>query len=142
VRSRSGAAAVPEAVSGEKQLHNFEAAIRLFHARKYKEARELFLEAASGPERDVAHRAKLHASMCERRLDQPPVALRTGEEYYNYAIALLNTRKVDDARIHLERALELEPDSDHIHYALALAQALSGNLNGAHEHLRRAIELE
>ena len=31
---------------------------------------------------------------------------------------------------------------DHIHYALALAQALSGDIAGAHENLKRAIELE
>jgi tetratricopeptide (TPR) repeat protein len=142
VASRSGAAAVPGATSAEKQLTDFESAIRLFHARKFRDARELFLQAAAGSERDVAHRAQLHATMCERRMEQPAVQLRSAEEYYNYGVALLNTRKVDDARSHLERALELEPDSDHVHYALALALALGGNLSRAHDHLQRAIELE
>jgi len=36
----------------------------------------------------------------------------------------------------------LSPQSDHIHYAMALAKALSGDLYGAHRHLERAIELE
>ena len=36
----------------------------------------------------------------------------------------------------------MAPDTDHIHYALALAQALSGDLASAHENLKRAIELE
>jgi len=140
--SGSGAAAVPQSIGAEKQLQNFEAAIKLFHGRRFKEARELFLEAAAGPERDVAHRAQLHASMCDRRLQQTSVTLRTPEDFYNYGVALLNTRKVEEARLHLERALELAPDSDHVHYALALAHALAGELTPAHDHLRRAIELE
>jgi tetratricopeptide (TPR) repeat protein len=107
-----------------------------------KEARELFLEAAAGPERDVAHRAKLHASMCDRRLDVPSVNLRTAEDYYNYGVALLNTRKVEESRTNLEKALQMAPDTDHIHYALALVYALAGEASSAYEHLRRAIELE
>jgi len=140
--SRSGAAAVPQAINAEKQLRTFESAMKLFHSRKFKEARELFLQAQDGPERDVAHRARLHISMCDRRLQQPTVHLRTAEEFYNYGVALLNTRKVEEARTHLEKALELAPDSDHVHYALALVQAVAGDVAGAHEHLRRAIELE
>ncbi len=140
--TRSGAAVVPQAANAEKQLSNFESAIKLFHARKFPEARTLFLLAAEGPERDVAHRAGLHATMCERRIEQPAINLRTAEDHYNYGVALLNTRKVEEARVHLGRALEMAPDSDHIHYALALVQALAGDLNGAHEHLRRAIEIE
>lgn len=126
----------------EKQLGSFEAAMKLFHAREFKEAREHFLEAVHGPERDVAHRAQLHAAMCDRRLQQITLNLRTAEDYYNYAVALLNTRQIGEARAHLQRALEMAPDADHIIYALAVAQALTGDAIGAHEHLRRAIELE
>lgn len=140
--ARSGAAAVTQPLNTQKQLDNFEAAMKLFHARKFPGARELFLLAAEGPERDVAHRARLHATMCERRLEQPEVHLRTAEDYYNYAVALLNTRKTDEARSHLQKALELTPDADHIYYALALAQAQAGDASGAHDHLKRAIELE
>jgi tetratricopeptide (TPR) repeat protein len=142
VSSRSGAAAVPQEVSADQQLQVFESAMKLFHARKFREARELFLQAAGGPERDVAHRAQLHASMCERRLQQPPVELHTAEDYYNYGVALLNSRNVEEGWSHLERALQLAPAADHIHYALAVAQALRGANAEALEHLRRAIELE
>ncbi|PWT99719.1 MAG: hypothetical protein C5B51_26545 [Terriglobia bacterium] len=140
--TRSGAAAAPQTVNAEKQLGNFESGIKLFHSRKFREAREHFLRAAEGPERDVAHRARLHVTMCERRFEQPAVNLRTAEDHYNYGVALLNTRKVEEARTHLGRALEMAPDSDHVHYALALVQALAGDLAGAHDHLKRAIELE
>jgi len=38
---------------GTKQLAAFEAAMKVFHARKFKEARELCEHAAAGPERDL-----------------------------------------------------------------------------------------
>ena len=43
-------------------------------------------------------------------------------------MALINARNFAEARTHLEKALAIAPGSDHIHYALALAQALSGDL--------------
>jgi len=127
---------------GPKQLAAFEAAMKLFHARKLKDARDLFEQAAAGPERDVAQRARLHIAMCDRRLAQQPVELGSAEEHYNYGVAMINSRKMSEARTHLEKALEIAPGSDHIHYALALAQALSGDLTAAHDNLKRAIELE
>jgi tetratricopeptide (TPR) repeat protein len=132
-------AAVP---SGVRQLGSFEAGMRFFHARKFKEAREQFVEATTGPERDVAQRARLHTAMCDRRLQQTTVTLGSAEEYYNYGIALINARNVAEARTHLEKALQIAPGADHIHYALALAQALSGDVVNAYDNLRRAIELE
>lgn len=139
---RSAAAAAPQTASSQGQRNAFESAMKLFHARKFKEARDLFQQATEGPERDVAHRARLHGMMCERRLQQTSVNLRTAEDYYNYGIALLNTRQIEDARRHLEHALEMSPEADHIFYALAVTQALAGDATGAHDHLKRAIELE
>lgn len=143
VASRTGAAAVTQPNNAAKQLSNFEAAMKFFHTRNFKEARELFERAAEGPERDVANRARMHQTMCERRLQQATVNLRSPEEYYNYGIALLNTRNVVEARGHLEKALQMSPPgADHIHYALAIAQALAGDTASAYENLKRAIELE
>ena len=139
---RSAAAVVPQPLDSQRQLAAFEAAMRLFHARNLKEARDLFAQASAGPERDVAQRAGLHIAMCDRRLQQAPVALGTAEDYYNYGIALLNARNVTAAVEHLETALRLAPGSDHIYYALGLALGLAGDVGGAYENLRRAIELE
>jgi len=126
----------------EVQLADFEAASKLFHTRKFREAHELFLRAAEGPESDVAHRARLHAAMCAQRFEHSEVRCETVEDHYNYGVALLNARKVDDARMHLERALQMAPDSEHIHYALAGAHALTADAARAYEHLKRAIELD
>jgi tetratricopeptide (TPR) repeat protein len=138
----TAAAAVTQPQSPEKQLGSFEAAMKLFHARDFKQARELFMQAAEGPERDVANRARLHAAMCDRRLEQATPNLRSAEDYYTYGVAQLNVRNVAAARAHLEQALQLAPGADHIYYALALAQALGGDLASAHENMKRAIELE
>jgi tetratricopeptide (TPR) repeat protein len=139
-------AAKPAAASapppGMKQLASFEAAMKRFHARQFKEAKEHFALAAAGPERDVAQRARLHIEMCDRRMSQPVVELGTAEEHYNYGVALLNSRRVAEARTYLEKALAIAPGSDHIHYALALTLALAGDMTGAHDNLKRAIELE
>jgi tetratricopeptide (TPR) repeat protein len=140
--SRSLTDALPRATNAETQLGAFEAASKLFHTRRFREAHDLFLRAAEGPERDVAHRARLHAAMCAQRFQQPEVRCETVEDHYNYGVALLNARKMEDARAHLERALQMAPDSEHIHYALAGAHALNGDTGRAHEHLKRAIELD
>jgi len=143
--SRSGGAAAEAAAkpsNAQTQLSNFEAAVKLFHARNFREARALFEKAAAGPERDVANRASLHMAMCDRRLQQPKPALESAEDHYNYGIAMINTRNIGEARTHLEQALKMTPGAEHIHYALALAQALDGDVTNAHENLRRAIELE
>lgn len=142
VTSRSGAAAVTEPVNSNRQLTAFEAAMKQFHARNLREARDLFQKAAEGPERDVANRARLHIAMCDRRLQQPVLNLRSAEDFYNYGVAMLNTRNVVEARGHLEKALQLSPGADHVHYALAAALALGGDQAGAYENLKRAIELE
>ncbi|HTS62956.1 MAG TPA: tetratricopeptide repeat protein [Candidatus Acidoferrales bacterium] len=125
-----------------RQMTAFEQAMKLFHARKLKEARDLFQQAAAGPERDVAQRAKLHIAMCDRRLQHPTVSLGSAEDYYNYGIALINSRNLSEARAHLEKAVQISPNSDHMYYALSVAQALSGDLGGAQESLRRAIEID
>src|SRR5258708_4089836 len=86
------------------QFAAFEAAMKLFHARQFSEARAMFQQAGTGAGSDVAQRARLHIAMCDRRLQQPAVSFATAEEYYNYGIALLNARNVVEARTNLEKA--------------------------------------
>lgn len=136
------ATAFAPALNGQTQLANFEAAMKQFHARNFAAARALFEEATQGPERDIAQRSKLHISMCDRRLQQDSITFGSAEEYYTYGVAMLNARKPAEARASLEKAVSLDPSADHMHYALAGALALSGDLNGAHDSLKRAIEME
>jgi tetratricopeptide (TPR) repeat protein len=142
VRSGSTSAAAPQPWGAQQQLAAFESAMKLFHTRELQQARAFFEHAAQGPERDVAQRSKLHMAMCDRRLQQQTVTLRSAEDYYNYAVALINQRKLGEAREHLQKAVEISPGADHIHYALAAAFVAGGDLAQAHESLKRAIELD
>jgi tetratricopeptide (TPR) repeat protein len=138
-----GSAAAAEARSAaQAQVKAFEQANHLFHARKFAEARELFANAVNGPNREMAHNAELHIRMCARRLEKPVVDLRTAEDYYNYGVAMINARNLNDAEHHLESALKQEPQADHVYYAMALCKGLSGDIEGAYENLKRAIDLE
>ena len=120
----------------------FEAAIRLFRAGEFREAKQRFDELAGASPSEVAHAARAHSRMCEQRLSKQPLALATAEDHYHYGIALINARRLEEARQEVETALRMAPNSDHIHYALALCLGLKGDLPAAHAHLKRAIELQ
>ena len=124
------------------QLAAFEAALKLFHAGKFRAARERFRDTINGPDRGLAHNAEVHIRMCDRRLEKPVLSLKTADEHYNYAITLINLRELGTARQHLQTALKQEPHADHVYYALALCCALNGDQQGAYENLKRAIDLE
>ncbi|MGA2593371.1 MAG: hypothetical protein ABSH32_25930 [Bryobacteraceae bacterium] len=138
---KNTAAAAPP-TPDRSQMDSFQKGMRLFHARQFQQARELFLAAMKGPDRAVSHRAGLHASMCERRLDSPRVVLNTPEDHYNYAVTLINSRDLAAAQKHLRTALDADSGADHVLYALAACQGLAGDLPGAYENLKRAIDLQ
>ena len=123
-------------------MESFEEGMRLFHARKFQEAREYFLQAMRGPDRAVTHRAGLHARMCEQRLESDRLVLNTPEEHYNYAITLINSRDLAAAQKHLRAALDADSTADHVLYALAACQSLGGDLQAAYENLKCAIDLQ
>ena len=130
------------AILAEKQEGLYGEAIRLFYAQKYDRADALFRKIMQGPDRTLAHHAQVHSNICAGRLRQPQVYLRTVEDHYNYAVTMMNARKLEEATQHLETALRLAPQADHIHYAMAATQALRGNPEGAYQRLKTAIELE
>ncbi len=134
-------AVVAARAQAQAQLKSFEQGIKLLHAGKFHEAKPLFAQAAAGPNREMAHNADLHVRMCDRRLEKPALEFRTVEDRYNYAIAMINVRNLPAAVEQLQAALRLDPRADHVHYGLALCRGLSGDLAGAYENLKRAIEL-
>ena len=138
--SRGATAPAPARVP--TQLDSYEGGIRTLHAARYGEAKALFDQAAKGPDRGIAHRARIYARMCEGRLEQPTALPQSAEEHYNYGIALLNARELAAARDHLQAALALDSGADHVHYALAVCYGLSGDISNAYESLKRAIELQ
>lgn len=133
----------PAATSGEKvQKQQFAAAMKAFNAGQYKKAKELFEETATGPTHAVSEPAKMYARMCLQRLQRDKTLFESAEDHYNFAVKLINERKLTEAQQHLEKAAAMSPEASHVYYALALAVGLQGNLGGAREHLKRAIELD
>jgi tetratricopeptide (TPR) repeat protein len=144
--ARSAARAAEQAAASNAvalQNKTFERAISQFHARKYKDAKELFEQAAQGPSREMAHAARLHIRMCEQRLTAATgPEPRTVEDFYNLAVALINRRDLAAAETQLRQALAMMENGDHLHYALALCRGLQGDAEGAYNHLKRAIDLQ
>jgi tetratricopeptide (TPR) repeat protein len=138
--AKAGSAA-PRA-TGPCQMEAFEEGMRRFHARQFQQAREFFLAAMDGQDRAVSHRAGLHARMCEQRLQSSCPVLNTPEEHYNYAVTLINSRDLVTAQTHLRAALAADSTAEHVLYALAACQSLSGDLPAAYENLKRAIDLQ
>jgi tetratricopeptide (TPR) repeat protein len=124
------------------QLQAFERAIQLLHQRNFRDAKEWFEKARLGPSLEIGANAATHVRMCERRLAAPPPEPKSAEEHYNYAVALINLRNLGQVRQHLETALQMEPRADHVHYAMAVFRALSGDTSGAYDSLKRAIEIQ
>ena len=142
VSSAGGGREATAVSAAEEQMKRFEEAIKLFRSQNFAQAKLAFERATEGPQREVAHNAKLHIAMCERRLQSENVNFATAEEHYDYGIARLNSRDLPTARRHFEAALALAPGGDHIYYGLALCCGLSGDLQGCYENLKRAIDLQ
>ncbi len=135
------AVAAPETIAQEKQQQAYEEGVRLFQEKKYERAETQFEKVQQGPNRALAHRAEVHLRICRQRLHPPVVKLQNVEDRYNYAVTLINTRRLTEADEHLQAALKLAPQADHLHYALAATLALQGNPQGAYERLKTAIDL-
>jgi tetratricopeptide (TPR) repeat protein len=132
----------PRAAERGEQIGAFEKGIRLFHQRKFAEAKAAFQKALVGANAQIAHNAGMHIRVCDQRLAPAAPQLSTAEDHYNYAVAMINARNLGAARTHLETALRTQPKADHIHYALALCRGLAGDLAGAGESLKRAVDLD
>ncbi len=130
----------------ETQLQVFDRAVRFFRAQQFEEARELFQKAAEGGLREVAHNPRLNSNMCNRRLEKTEVQLHSLEDFYNVGVERLNARDYEGARRNFQQALNLTREdgdsADHVYYAMAACQAMSGDSRGAYENLKRAIEIE
>jgi tetratricopeptide (TPR) repeat protein len=140
-KSRS-AQPVPRADPAAIALKEYAVAVGLFRAGEFREAKKRFEHLAEDASHELAYSARLHVRMCDQRIARKEVRPLSAEEHYHYGIALLNEKKLDDARQQFEKALGMTPNADHVHYAYALCLGLKGELSGAHQHLRRAIELQ
>jgi hypothetical protein len=128
--------------AGTTQLKVWEKAVQLFGQRRFAEACEQFGIVAAGPDSQIADKARSYLQICQRKVARHELEFRSAEDHFNYGVERMNARDMEQARLHLGRALGIEPEGDHILYTLALCCGLSGDGSGACENLKRAISLE
>jgi tetratricopeptide (TPR) repeat protein len=124
------------------QMKQWEEAVQLFSRKQFAQAQARFAEAAAGPAAHIADKARSYAQICARKTNGAEVDLKTADDHFNYGVERLNARDMEAARHHLDRALALEPDGEHILFTLALCCGLAGDGAGACENLKRAIARE
>ncbi len=124
------------------QLKNYEEALRNFQQQKFARAKELLEKTTEGPSKELCDRATMHIRVCEQRISrQPASAPKSPEEHYQQGVAMMNLGRWDDAREHLQRARKLAPKADHVLYAMAALDCLTGEAESAMQNLKLAIEL-
>jgi len=132
----------PDGPARNQQLKSYEEALRLFQDQKYSRAKQALEQALGGPSKELRERAGVHLRICEQRIARvsEPV-LKSAEDHYTQGIALMNLGRWDESREHLDRARKAAPKADHIVYAMAALDCLTGEADSAMENLKVAIQL-
>jgi tetratricopeptide (TPR) repeat protein len=132
----------PLAPARQQQLKAYEEALKQFQQQKYNKAKPLFEKALEGPTRELNDRARTHLRICEQRISVSSAApVKSTEDHYTHGVALMNLGRWDEAREHFDRALRNAPKADHIVYAMAALDCLTGEADAAIEKLKLAIQL-
>src|SRR5258707_2718988 len=128
--------------SVQAQLKLYDEALSLFHQQKFARAKQELEKVLEGPSKELADRARMHVKIAEQRMkpsqEQSP---HTAEEHYQRGVAMMNIGRWDDARESLDKARKAAPKADHIHYALAALDCLTGEAESALANLKVAIQL-
>ena len=126
----------------QAQLKTYDEALALFHQQKFGRAKQELEEVLKGPSKELADRARVHLKIAEQRMkpssEQNP---KSAEDHYQRGVAMMNIGRWDEARESLDKARKAAPKADHIHYALAALDCLTGEADAALENLKVAIQL-
>jgi len=140
VPQRGGVELVDPLVQAQMKL--YEEAMSLFHQQKFQRAKQELERVIAGPSKELADRARTHLRITEQRMkptaDQNP---KSPEDHYQRGVAMMNLGRWDEARESLEKARKLAPKADHVHYALAALDCLTGEADSALANLKIAIDL-
>ena len=132
----------PDAVAKQQQLKLYEEALQYFQQQKYQRAQQTLERVLEGPSTELSDRAKVHVRICEQRISRMPAASpKSSEDHYTQGVALMNLGRWDEARDHLDRARKAAPKADHIVYAMAALDCLTGEADSAMLNLKVAIQL-
>lgn len=125
-----------------QQLKAYEEGLKHFQQQRFSRAKEALERVIEGPSKELADRARIHLRICAQRISAPPQTVaKSAEDHYNQGIAMMNLGRWDDAREHLDRARKAAPKADHIVYAMAALDCLTGEAESSMQNLKIAIQL-
>ena len=126
----------------QQQLKAYEEGLKQFQQQKFARAKQALERVLEGPNKELADRARVHLRISEQRMTRMgEPTLKGAEDHYNQGIAMMNLARWDDAREHLDRARKAAPKADHIVYAMAALDCLTGEADSSMENLKIAIQL-
>jgi tetratricopeptide (TPR) repeat protein len=132
----------PEAPAKQAQLKAYEEALGFFQQQKFQRAKQSLERVLEGPSKELRDRALVHVRICDQRISRVPApTAKSAEEHYTQGVALMNLGRWDEAREHLDRARKAAPKADHVVYAMAALDCLTGEADSAMENLKIAIQL-
>jgi tetratricopeptide (TPR) repeat protein len=132
----------PDAPAKQAQLKLYEEALKYFQEQKFGRAQQVLEKVIEGPSKELGDRAKVHMRICEQRIARMPApAAKSAEDHYTQGVTLMNLGRWDEAREHLDRARRASPKADHIVYAMAALDCLTGEADSAMQNLKVAIQL-
>jgi tetratricopeptide (TPR) repeat protein len=141
-RGKQTAVPDPDAPAKQQQLKLYEEALKYFQQQKFQRAQQTLERVIEGPSKELGDRAKVHLRICEQRISRAPAPTpKSAEEHYTQGVALMNLGRWDEAREHLDRAHKAAPKADHIVYAMAALDCLTGEADSAMQNLKIAIQL-
>ena len=132
----------PDAPAKQAQLKAYEEALGLFQQQKFHRAKQSLEHVLEGPTKELRDRALVHIRICDQKISRAPApAAKSVEDHYTQGVALMNLGRWDEAREHLDRAHKAAPKADHVVYAMAALDCLTGEADSAMENLKVAIQL-
>jgi tetratricopeptide (TPR) repeat protein len=133
----------PDAPAKQQQLKAYEEGLLQFQQQKFQRAKQTLERVIEGPSKELRDRALVHIRVCDQRIARSPqpATKSSTEDHYTQGVALMNLGRWDEAREHLDRALKASPKADHVVYAMAALDCLTGEADSAMEKLKMAIQL-
>ena len=125
----------------DRLAKDYDKAVNLLNRRSFAKALPLFEAIADSQESVFTHRARIHVRICQERLSKATAGLKTADDYYNYAVRLLNDRELDEAARIVDKAIKLDAKNADAHYVRAVIGALNSDATRAWKSLGKAIDL-
>jgi tetratricopeptide (TPR) repeat protein len=133
--------AFKEDPSFAQAVQNYEAGLKALQERKFERAKSLLEKVITNGPRELADRARVYLNSCNQQLNEGAANFKTHEEHFDYAVSLLNSGQLEQARIHLEKILKQNPKADFAFYGMAVVDCLTGQVESSLKNLGEAIRL-